>query len=154
MTMMRWDPFTEANTLRDVMDRFFGAWDRPRMLYNGSNGDSVRPLPIDMYETSDAFVVKAQIPGVHPDNVNVTVEQGYLTIKCHVPSDVQKEEARTYNWVHREVGYGEYARSINLPGLVDADKVEATFDLGVLTLHIPKAEAAKPKQIKVKVGAQ
>ncbi len=153
MTIIRWDPFTEANTLREAMDRFFGTWDRPgRMLYG--NGESVRPLPIDMYETPEAFVVKAHIPGVDPDNVNITFEQGYLTVRCHVPSDVQKEEARQYNWIHREVGYGEYARSINLPALVDADKVEATFDLGVLTLHIPKVEAAKPKQIKVRVSAQ
>src|SRR5438093_9918119 len=131
MTMIRWDPFTEMNAVRDTMDRFFGNWERPgRLVF--SNGDSgVRPLPIDMYETPEAFVLKAHIPGVRPDDVSITVEQESLTIKTHVPSDLQKEEASKYNWIHREMGYGEYARTISLSALVDAEKVEATFDLGV-----------------------
>ena len=149
MALQRWNPFNELANVREMMDRVFeDGWSQGPRLFYLSNG--VRALPIDMYETSERFAVRAQIPGVRPDDVTVTVEQGTLTLKCHIPTDIETEEAKGYNWLHREVAYGDYVRTIALPAMVDADKVDASFDNGVLTLHIPKAEAAKPREIKVK----
>jgi HSP20 family protein len=104
-------------------------------------------LAIDVYETKDDVVVKAALPGVKPDQVEVTVTGDTLTIKGEMKEDRQVKEE---NYIRKERRYGAFCRSVVLPGGIKADKADATFEDGVLTLKIPKAEDAKPKTIKVK----
>ena len=149
MSYSRWDPFEQFSFLRNNMDRmvndFFG---EPRRLYMG-NGSWSHVLPIDMYETPNEFVIKAHVPGVDPSQVNITAEHGTLTISAHLPSDAEQEEAKDWRWHNRETWFGELSRTITLPGQVDADKAEASFHNGMLTLKLPKVEAARPRQIPI-----
>ena len=150
MTLTRWDPFYTANRLRDTMDRVF------EDVFSRSNrlvwDDGLHILPIDMYETTNDLVIKAHVPGAEPGQVEITAERGTLTIQAHLVSDAEAEASKDYRWHHREVWAGDVSRTVALPAMVDADKAEASFKNGVLTLTIPKVEAAKPQQIPIKVS--
>lgn len=154
MALTRWDPFARFSLLRN-MDRMFDeAFGPSRRLFD-RDGAWEQSLPIDMYETADELVVKAHVPGVDPKQVTITVERGVLTIAAHIGGEAEKDDAREYRWYHRETWYSDVSRSVSLPGTVDADKAHASFSNGVLTLTMPKAEAAKPRQIPVTVdGAE
>jgi HSP20 family protein len=104
-------------------------------------------MPIDMYQTDENVVVTASVPGVKPEDVDITITGDTLTIEgqSRAENEVKKED-----YFRQERSYGAFARSLTLPGLLQADKAEATFENGVLTLTIPKAEEMKPKQIKIK----
>lgn len=145
MTMLRWN--TDVDGVRSAMERFMddGSWPRLRA------GDAPRPVALDMYESDADLVVKAALPGFRPEDVEVTVEQGTLTIRARRTEEKSDEKAR---WLYRELFQGEYARSITLPSGFHGDKAEATFDGGILTLRIPKAEEARPRQIKIAAKAK
>lgn len=145
MALSRWDPFFSFPSAFPVADRrFFNRARRLAALQDTTTG----ALPLDVYETQDALVVKAHLPGLEPKDVTVHVERGVLSISAEVGSE--SEEADKERRYHvREVWQGTLNRSITLPVTVDADKAVATFKSGVLTLTIPKAEAAKPRQIPV-----
>lgn len=139
-----WEPFRDFITLRDAMDRLFEqSFVRPMAELGG---DRVYRLPVDAYSTEDAVYVEASLPGVNKDNVDISLDGDTLTIRAEVPAP--KDEGRDY--AIRERFYGTLQRSLTLNVPVDAAKAEATFENGVLTLRIPKAEAAKPKKISVK----
>jgi HSP20 family protein len=104
-------------------------------------------LPIDLYETDEAVVVKATVPGIKPEDLDITVEDGTLTIKGESKGEEKVEQGRYH---YQERRYGAFARSVSLPVAVNTDKAEASFEHGVLTLTLPKAEEARPKSIKVK----
>jgi len=101
-----------------------------------------------LYQTEDAVVVKLAVPGVHPDNIQVTVANGVLTIRGEVKEE-KDEKQKTYHL--RERRFGSFSRSVSLPIQADTEKAVAEFENGVLTLTLPKAEAAKAKTISVKV---
>jgi HSP20 family protein len=101
-----------------------------------------------MYETDDAYVVKAPVPGVKPEDVDVHIEDGVLTLRGETKREENVENAR-YHWQER--WYGQFERSVRLPSQVDASKVEANLKEGILTISVPKAEEIKPKKIDVKV---
>ncbi len=144
MSMSRWEPFKEMMTLRQAMDRLFeDSFVRTPRGYDG--GSSY--LPLDVYTTKDAVVIRASVPGVKPDDVEVTVEGGTVTIRGE--TKVPQEEG---TFLLQEQRYGAFARSIDLALPVQADKAEAKFENGVLTLTIPKAEEIKPKVIRVKAA--
>ncbi len=144
MTLTRWEPFRELMTLREAMDRLFDeAFTAPFRL---TDGLGVLPL-VDMYQTEDAVVVKATMPGVKPEDLHITVTGDVLTIKGEIKED---EEVKDATYHIRERRFGTFTRTIQLPVPVVADKAQAEFENGVLTLTLPKAEEVRPKAITVK----
>jgi len=131
--------------LREAMDRLFEeSFLRPGWFGSWETGTGV--LPVDVYETDDQVVVKAAVPGVKPEDIDVTLTGDVLTIKGEFKTE-EKSEKR--NYLRQERRYGSFCRQLTVPAGVNADKVKATFEHGVLTLEMPKAEAAKAKSIKV-----
>ncbi len=145
-TLTRWDPFREMMTFRNVMDRMFDDpfFEMPRTWQ--SQGESF-PLALDVLEENDDYIVKASVPGVDPNQIEITLSDNMLTIKGETKSEQDVEEK---NYHLRERRYGSFTRSISLPMPVDSTKVDATHENGVLTLRLPKAETVKPKRITVK----
>src|SRR4051812_43296766 len=138
-------PFSELVTLRQAMDRLFDdTVFRPLTAYS-NQGDLAR-LPLDVRTTPDALHVEAALPGIAPEDVDITVENGTLTIRAEDRTERTGDEK---GWVVREISRGSVMRSIALPTGLEADKAEATFEHGVLKLRIPKAEQVKPKQIRI-----
>jgi HSP20 family protein len=145
-SLIRWDPFEPMMSLRSAIDRLFDdSFVRPSFGWLAPM--SAAELAIDVYETKDDVVVKAALPGVKPDQVEVSIAGDTLTIRGEVKEDRQIKEE---NYIRKERHYGSFCRSVVLPSGIKADKADATFENGVLTLKIPKAEDAKPKTIKVK----
>lgn len=150
----RWDPFREAVTLREAMDRLFEdsfvparRAPLPSQFWGeqGAKGAERRfRLPLDAYTTPDEIVILANMPGVKPETVEITIEGDTLTIKGERPGPIENVD-----YVMQERVYGPFQRTLNINIPVDADKAEATFENGLLTLTIPKAEAVKPKTIQV-----
>jgi HSP20 family protein len=102
---------------------------------------------MDVYETDDRFVAKLELPGIDPSDVEVSVEDSMLTVSGERGFSQEVDEGH-YHRIERR--YGSFTRSIGLPQSADADKVEASFDKGVLTIEVPKVEKAKPKKIEIK----
>jgi HSP20 family protein len=149
-SIVRWEPFRGPMTLRqarDMLDRLFdedaGRW--PGWLPNWLEGN----LALDVYETDDAVVIKTAIPGVNPEEIDISVSGDTLTISAETK---EGEEVKRENYIRRERRYGSCCRSVTLPGGLEADKAEAKYENGVLTLTIPKAEEVKPKTITVKTS--
>ena len=141
----RWDPFAD---LRGTMDRLFDeGFSRPWRLLPATNGDTFEAtFPVEVSTTDTDIEVKAALPGVKPDEVEITVQNDVLTIRAE-HKDTSEEKQRDY--YRREIRYGAFHRSMSLPVSVDSDKAEAKFENGVLSLKLPKAESLRPKQIKV-----
>jgi len=143
--LVRYEPFREMTSLREAMGRLFEeSFLRPTQW--GAGPWSGQVLPVDMYETADQVVVKAAVPGVKPEDIVVTVTGDQLTIKGEFKSD---EKAEKGNYLRQERRYGSFCRQVSLPAGVEADRAEATFENGVLTLEMPKVEVAKAKTVKV-----
>jgi HSP20 family protein len=142
--MDRWDPFREMLTLREAMDRLFqqGVSNTGQLL-SGVRGESI---PMDVIERDDAFEVRAALPGVKPEDVEVVVQGERLTVRAQVSS---AEERRDENWLMREHRYGTLQRSITLPTPVHSDSAEARIENGVLTLRLPKLQDARPRRITI-----
>ena len=141
--LMRWDPFDDMRGLRQRMDRLFGDFFSPRVL---TWEPAELGFALDVYETDEALMVKGALPGVRPEEVDISVTGDVLTIKGETKSE---EETNDGNYHRRELRYGSFARSIPLPTRVNHDKAEATFENGILTVTLPKAEEVKPKSIKI-----
>jgi HSP20 family protein len=146
MTLVRRpSPFSELVTLRQAMDRLFDdTVFRPLTAYPGS-GDFAR-LALDVRTTPDALFVEAALPGISPEDVDITVENNTLTIRAE---DRRESAAEDGGWVVREISRGSVMRTVTLPTGLEADKAQATFEHGVLKLRIPKAEQVKPRQIRI-----
>jgi len=126
------------------MDRLFDDFFRgPRVL---AWEPAELGFALDVYETDDALVVKAALPGVRPDEVDISVTGDVLTVKGETKGE---EETKDGSYHRRELRYGAFARSIPLPTRVDHEKAKATFENGILTITLPKAEEVKPKSIKI-----
>jgi len=142
MAIRRWEPFTELASLREAMDRLFEeTWPRPF--------EALRPggLAVDMYETDKDIVVKANVPGVRPEDIDISVVGETLTIRGERKAEERVEQA---NYFYQERRFGAFSRSLTLPAPVQTDKADARFENGVLTLTLPKAEEAKAKKIEIK----
>jgi HSP20 family protein len=143
MYVTRWNPAREAMSLRSAMDRLLDdSFVRPWSTQD--SGQRVANLPIDAYSTENEIVVMAAVPGVNPEGVEITVEGESLTIKGEIPEAVEN-----VNYVFSERFHGPFARTLQLNVPIDMEQIEATFDNGVLTLVLPKAEEVRPKVIKV-----
>jgi len=145
--VVRWDPFGETLSLRQAMDKLFeDAWVRPWSQFAGRDGEGLMTLPLDVYETGDDVVVTATVPGVKPEDIDITVQGDLLTIRGETKSD---ESVGDEKYHRRERAFGRFSRQVVLPTSVDSGKAEATFEHGVLHLRLPKAEAAKERRIQV-----
>jgi HSP20 family protein len=142
----RWDPFEEMTTLRNRMDRLWS-----RMSAEDTSAIADWSPASDVIESKDEIVVKAELPGIDEKDVDVEIESGVLTIKGERNAEKETEE-KGYRRVERS--YGSFLRSFTLPPSVEPDKVSATFTNGLLEVHLPKREGAKPRSIKVDVKKQ
>jgi len=143
--MTRWDPFREAVTLREAMDRLFEDSFTPARRQNETNGsERTWRLPLDAYVTADEIIVLANMPGVKPEDVEITIEGDTLTIRGERPRPLENVD-----YVMQERPFGKFLRTLNINIPVDANRAEARYDNGMLTLVLPKAEAAKPKVIQI-----
>lgn len=141
--LTRWEPVRDMVTLREAMDRLFDdAFTRPL----GQSVISSMP-PIDLYQTSDEVVVKASLPGLKADDVQITITADVLTLRGDFKQDDDRKDA---TWHIREHRSGSFERSIMLPTEIQSDKAKAEFEGGVLTVTLPKAETVKPKTITIK----
>lgn len=147
-TIVRFDPFKDLATLQDRMTRAFGdVWGRTHGPDEDYISGSWMPA-VDVRETKDALEISAELPGIEPKEVEVSVENGVLTLKGS--RNLEKAtEGETYHRVER--AYGSFERAFSLPTNVDPEKVHAVYRLGVLHLTLPKREEAKPKSISIKV---
>jgi len=141
--LIRWEPARDMMTLREAMDRLFDdAFTRPLSLRDGWSVPA-----IDMYQTDDEIVVKAALPGIKADEVQINITGEVLSLKGEMKHEEEKKEKA---WHIREQRWGAFERSVILPTDVVADKAKADFEHGILTITLPKAEEVKPKTITVK----
>lgn len=145
--LIRWNPWERRSLINEV-DRLFD--DMLTRMERPFDGARAWGLAVDVAEQDEGFIVKASIPGVAPEDVEITLSDNVLTIKGEVKEESQIDQEHYHL---RERRYGQFMRAITLPAQVDADKIEATSENGVLTLNLPKAEAIKPKRIAVKTAA-
>jgi HSP20 family protein len=144
MTTDRWDPFREMVTFREAMDR----WLQQSISGTGQLLSNIRPesIPIDALERDDAFEVRAAVPGVRPEDVEVTVQGERVTIRAEVRPT---EEPSTDTWLMREHRFGLLQRSITLPAPVSSENAEARIENGVLSLRLPKTQGVEARRISV-----
>ena len=147
MAIVRWEPFRDLVTAQRDFDRLF------RGAFSAQPGEtelSTRSWapPVDIYETEEAIVLKAELPGVDPKDVEVRVEDNTLFLKVERKFE---KEVKEQNYHRVERSYGSFARSFSLPNSISTDQVKAEFKDGLLTLTMPKREEAKPKTIKIDV---
>lgn len=146
--LVRWSPFREMMSLRDEFDRLleesFDALPSTRWRKT-----EVWGLAVDMAETEDEFIVKASVPGIDPDGLEITLVDNVLTIRGERREERELDEERYHL---RERRFGAFSRSVALPVKVDEDGIKATCENGVLTVTIPKAEEIKPRRITVNVS--
>lgn len=142
MSLIRFEPFGEFTPLRRAMDRLF----EDTMLRPSAAWVASEMPTIDLYETDDNLVLKATLPGVKPEDVDITVTGDTLVLKGEIKAE---EDVKREGYYRKERRHGSFSRAISLPLLVEIDKAEALYENGILTLTMPKAEAIKPKAIKV-----
>lgn len=140
--IVRWNPMREMAAMQSAMDRLMDdTWNN----YNDTLGGNM--LALDVHENENGYIVTADLPGLEPDQIDITLHDNNLTISGEI---VKQEQAEGVKTLVTERSYGAFRRSINLPAAIDADAVEADYTNGVLTLTLPKSEAARPRQIAVR----
>jgi HSP20 family protein len=145
--LTRWDPYREMMIIRNRMDRRLN----DEFSMAPSDWKSFKwGIALDVAESDDEYVVKASLPGINPDDLEITFVDNQLTIKGEVKEDHELDEAHYHL---RERRYGAFSRSIKLPSGIESDQIEAKYDAGVLKLHLPKVEEVKPKKITITNGA-
>ena len=139
----RRDPFREMMSLRSAMDRLFdNAYFGPSWEWEPLSGE----LALDVAETEEEYVVKVSLPGINPDDLDITLSGKTLTLKGEFKGEEEKEGVHYHL---RERRYGSFSRSLTLPTHVQSDAIQARYEAGVLSLHLPKTEEVKPKRITV-----
>ncbi len=146
----RWDPFREFTTVQDRLNRLFRESYGPEGREEALTTSSFAP-PVDVYEDEHNVALKIEVPGIDEKDIDVRIENNVLTV--HGERKFEKEE-KEENFRRVERQYGSFTRTFTLPTTVDAEKVAANYDKGILKIVLPKKAEAKPKQIKVNVGAE
>ncbi len=148
--MVAFSSFGEPLLLRDAVQRLFeeSFVRSPSVEGNGTDrhGAQTGTLAVDLDGTPDRFVIRTMLPGVKPEDVDITCHESTVTIRATVPPVERREDSTP---LVRELGVGSFARTIRLPDPIDADKVETSFVNGILTLTVPKAEWSKPRKIAI-----
>ncbi len=146
--LTRFDPFGDMITLRQAMDRLFEDSVVSPLTWRRLEGETVTPA-LDVHQDADEFVVTAALPGIRPQDVEITLTGQTLVIRGEFKAD---EKITRDQYLYRERRFGSFNRQLQLPVRVEGDRTEATFEHGLLTLRIPKAEEVKPRQIQIKAG--
>lgn len=144
--LTRWDPFREMMILRNSFDRRF---DEHPSLAPSSWESFNWSIALDVVESDDEYLIKASLPGINPEDLEITFSDNKLTINGEVKEEVELDEAHYHL---RERRYGTFTRSVKLPSGIESDKIEANYDKGVLKLRLPKVEKVKPKKITIKTS--
>jgi len=140
-TLVNMNPTAEARTIEDMFDRLFGSPIRPTSTPAGT-------LPLDIYEHDGKLSIKAAVPGIDPNDLEIQIENNVLTIRGETRHEEETKEAKVYR---REVSYGSFSRSVRLPENLNLDAVEAEFKNGLVTISLPRVPEEKPKAFKVAV---
>lgn len=143
MAIVRWDPFRDFFGNRGALSPFFGRW-----IEEDDTKESAWRPAVDIFETKDGMVMRAELPGMDKDDIKIGIESNVLTLRGERKFD---EEVKRDNYHRVERSYGSFCRSFTLPSEVDRNKIEARFENGVLEVKLPKSEGAKQKQIEIKV---
>ncbi|HGY54182.1 MAG TPA: Hsp20/alpha crystallin family protein [Caldithrix abyssi] len=143
--LTRWSPARSLFTLKTDMDRLFDEFFRTGMEV--TDRVDLTPL-VDVEENDDEFVISAELPGMKRDDIKITFDNNMLNISGEKKAEKEMKEE---NFHRMERSYGKFSRTIPIPSGVKLDKIDAVYEDGVLTVHIPKTEEAKPKQIEIKV---
>lgn len=145
MRLVRWDPFRELVTVSDRLERGFPG----RYTVQTDEASGTWVPPVDVFERQDQLVIRAEIPGVSRDDMDVSIEHGVLTLK----GERKPDPDFPVNTARRtERVYGAFTRRFSLPATVDASKIAAAYKDGVLEVSVPKAESAKPKQVEIRAA--
>jgi HSP20 family protein len=150
MAVVRWEPFREFTTLQNEMNRLFNTvFDAPAP---GNGGSTLRRWmpPMDLVETEDHFVLRADLPGMKEEDVKIEFDDGTLTVSGERKAE---HESKNEGYYRVERAFGSFSRSLTLPEGVDAEAVTANFANGVLEVSIPKPEVRKPRRIEIGAGA-
>jgi len=153
MALVRWDSSRELDSLQGEMNRLFSSFfDTPAPGGGGNGGVARRWIPaMDLIETKDHFVLKADLPGIGEGDVGIEVENGVLTISGERKPE---HEERHEGYYRLERATGAFSRSLSLPEGIDAEAVTAAFENGVLTVRVPKPEQVKPRRVKIGIGGE
>lgn len=148
MAIVRWDPWGESMRMARDLDRIFG-----RLGQQGGGGEDIAWMPkIDVKRSGDDVMVRAELPGLRPEDVDIELSDNVLTISGERKTEEQKENE---GWLIRESSYGAFERSISIPEGVDPSAISANFSDGVLEVTVPKAfEASQPRRTKIEIGGQ
>lgn len=142
-SIVRVNPFVEIGQVADIIDKAFGEI--------RANGHAEEPkswtLPVDVYEKDNTLVIRAALPGVKPEDVNVSIEEGVLTISAETTTEITEQD-KVYR---REYRHGSFSRSLSLPENIDTNGVEASFENGFVKIALPKVEPVKPQALKIPV---
>ena len=147
MNMITYDPFRELRSLQDEVNRVFSS-----SFGRGSESGMMRGAwnpSVDIFENKDQIVLEAELPGMKPEDVSISIENNVLTLHGERRFE-KKDENDNFHRVERS--YGSFTRSFTLPPTVSSENVEATFDNGILRLSLAKREEAKPRRIEIKAG--
>jgi HSP20 family protein len=153
MALIRWEPVRELNTIQNEMNRLFNTFfDTPSPAPTGTSGAVRRWIPaMDLVETGDDFVLRADLPGLSEGDVSIELEDNVLTVSGERKAE-HEEKKEGYYRVERS--WGSFSRSLTLPEGVDPEAVKASFDRGVLEIRIPKPEQRKPRKVAISLGGE
>ena len=153
MALVRWEPVRELSSIQSEMNRLFNTFfDTSTSAVSGGNGGARRWVPaMDLVETDEHFVLRADLPGMVEDDVSIELQDGVLTIAGERRAE---HETSKEGYYRLERASGSFSRSLTLPDGVDPDAIAATFDRGVLEVRIPKPEQRKPRRVQIAVGDQ
>ncbi len=144
-------------SLRSAMDRLLDdavVGSPSRNIWERSGNGAVQIMPLNLYTTDDQAVIQAAVPGIHPDQLELTVHQNTVTLGGRTSGEVQSEEAKVATWYLREIPAGQFRRSVTLPFEINTEQAQASFEHGILRVVLPKAEQAKPRRIQIQGGQQ
>lgn len=145
MTLARFSPMPDVVSLREAMDRLFEDTIIRPTTHSGLPAGQIG-VPVDLWETAEAYFLRADLPGITADDIDINVTADTVSISGEMKG---QQDVSTEGWLRQERRHGKFVRAFTLPTQLEANKVEATFENGVLHLVLPKAEAVRPKQIKI-----
>ena len=163
MSISRYDPFREALSLRNAMDRLF---EQSFVNPFWTGGPQAMAAPLDVCETDNGYEIAVSLPGVKPEDIDLTATQNTLTIKGHYSyqnmhqnwhggqeqGQQQSQQGQHRNWLICEMGTGTFERTVTLPRPIDVDKIQTSYENGIPTVTVPVSEASRPKRISVSGG--
>ena len=157
-SITRYDPYREMLSLRNAMDQLFGQSFVSPYWVGGSQSTAT---PMDVCETDNGYEVNVSLPGVKPEDIDLTVQQNSLTVRGHYSYQNQhhdkhpeqgQAQGQHQNWLVREIGTGTFERSITFPKPINADNIQTNYEHGMLTITVPVSEAIRPRKINVSRG--